>query len=189
VAITLLVLDLRLPDLGSQQTEARLQAALLAAVPSIVSFVLSFVVIALYWVSHHRLFQVIRRYDRRLLLLNFAFLLTVCFIPFPTGVIGHYGQLRTAAIVYAGSLALTGLSLAVLWWYAAVQPAPRRGPEWRAARHFMSRALVTSAVFIASIPVILISPALGEACWSVALIAYFVLARGLDRQADLRERS
>jgi uncharacterized membrane protein len=175
VALTLLVLDLRVPDLGSLQTEARLQSAVLSTLPSIFSFLLSFGVVALYWISHHRLFEARRRYDHGFVYLNFLFLLTVCFIPFPTGIIGHYGQLRTAAVIYALSLAATGLTLGVLWWYAVVQPA--RKAERRAARFYMLRALVTAGVFIASIPIILISPPIGETMWSVALVVYLIVGR------------
>ena len=187
VAITILVLALAVPDLGSRPTDAALQARLAALLPGILSFVLSFTVVGLYWLSHHRLFQVVHHLDRKALYANLFFLLTICFIPFPTGVIGLYGQLPTAAILYAGSMVVSGLALAALWWLAAMRPA-RQKSEKAVAQYFTLRALATSAVFAASTPVILLSPTWGELFWLAVIPAYLVLGRIYRRSltAELR---
>jgi len=187
VAITILVLALAVPDLGSRPTEAALQARLASLLPSILSFVLSFTVVGLYWLSHHRLFQVVHHLDRKALYANLFFLLTICFIPFPTGVIGQYGQLPTAAILYAGSMAVSGLALAALWWLAAMRSA-RQKSEKAVAKYFALRALATSAVFVASTPLILLSPTWGELFWIAVIPAYLVLGRIYRRSltAELR---
>lgn len=187
VAITILVLALAVPDLGSRPSDAALQARLEALLPSILSFVLSFTVVGLYWLSHHRLFQVVHHLDRKALYANLFFLLTICFIPFPTGVIGQYGQLPTAAILYAGSMVVSGLALAALWWLAAMRPA-RQKSERAVAQYFTLRALATSAVFLASTPVILLSPNWGERFWIAVIPAYVVLGRIYRRSltAELR---
>lgn len=76
VAITLLVLSISVPDLGNSQTDANLQDHLLGAIPSIIGFVISFAVVGIFWLSHHRLFQVVREYDRPTLYANLLFLMT-----------------------------------------------------------------------------------------------------------------
>src|SRR5215472_2918297 len=77
IAITLLVLDLRLPP-GSQVFD-------LAAVrQQIIGFVVSFYVIGRFWLSHHALFEGVAGYDVRLLATNLLFLAAVVFLPFPT---------------------------------------------------------------------------------------------------------
>lgn len=188
VAITILVLALAVPDLGSRPTDAALQARLAALLPSILSFILSFTVVGLYWLSHHRLFQVVHHLDRKALYANLFFLLTICFIPFPTGVIGQYGQFPTAAVLYAVSMAVSGLALAALWWLAAMRPARQRS-EKAVAQYFTLRALITAAVFVLSTPVILLlSPIGGEGFWIVVIPAYLVLGRIYRRSltAELR---
>ena len=187
VAITILVLALAVPELGSRPTDAALQARLAASLPGVLSFVLSFTVVGLYWLSHHRLFQVVHHLDRKALYANLFFLLTICFIPFPTGVIGQYGQLPTAAILYAGSMIVSGLALAALWWLAAMRPA-RQKSENAVAQYFTLRALATSAVFAASTPMILLSPTWGEVLWIAVIPAYLVLGRIYRRSlaAELR---
>ena len=88
VALTLLVVDLSVPDLASGFSEADLQRALEAQFPNVLAFLLTFWVVAAYWLTHHRHFRLIHRYDGRLLLLNLVFLMTIVFIPWPTAVVG-----------------------------------------------------------------------------------------------------
>ena len=66
IAMTVLVLELHIPDVSGEQ----LPAALLELTPSYLTFVLSFVVVGIIWMSHHRKFSVIVRYDQTLLRLN-----------------------------------------------------------------------------------------------------------------------
>lgn len=115
VAITLMVLDIRVPDGLSPQ---ELPAALLALWPKYYSYGLSFIVIAIYWVEHHRMFKYIKRYDGRLMWLNLLFLMFVVLIPFGTDLVGEYGDELAAVMVYAGICAAVGLTKVAVWRYA-----------------------------------------------------------------------
>jgi uncharacterized membrane protein len=117
IAITLLVLDIRMPETagGSGSDLAR---QLIALWPKFVGYFVSFWVIALYWVAHHRCFRYIRRYDRRLIYLNFLFLMFIAFMPFPTGLLFNNPTQAASVMLYAGTAAGMGLSLAGLWIYA-----------------------------------------------------------------------
>lgn len=173
VAITLLVLSIAVPDLGNRPTDANLQARLVDAVPSIIGFVISFAVVGVFWISHHRLFQVVHGYDRPTLYTNLLFLMTICFVPFPTGVIAQYGELATAVIFYAASLALVGFALALLWWVAVIRPSHRKAQR-RVGRYYALRAVGTSMIFLISIPVALINVDAARYAW-FAIVAFFVI--------------
>jgi uncharacterized membrane protein len=80
---------------------------------------ISFVVLAAYWIRHHNMFHYIARVDSRLLWLNILFLLTVGFIPFSTALIGRYPLAQIPVIIYGSNLIGTGLSLQALWVYSA----------------------------------------------------------------------
>lgn len=121
IAITLLVLDIKIPEIPGTQAEAELPARLRDLAPNILSYVISFLVIASYWLTHHRIFAYIRRYDRRLLWLNIYFLLFVAFLPFPTGLMGRYGDTHFAFTFYALLQVAIGLLLAAIWWHASRQ--------------------------------------------------------------------
>ena len=117
IAITLLVLDIRLPEVvgGSVLGLAR---PLLNLWPKFLGYFVSFWVIALYWVAHHRCFRYIYRYDRRSIYLNFLFLMFIAFMPFPTGLLFNSPTQAASVMLYAGTAAGMGLSLAGLWIYA-----------------------------------------------------------------------
>lgn len=118
IAITLLALDLRLPAGSGAWSSAQLLEQLLESWHRVLAFVVSFLAIGTFWMAHHRKFRFIRRYDRGLLTLNLLFLMAIAFVPFPTSVISESGT-RTATIFYALTLALAGLMLSAVWWYAS----------------------------------------------------------------------
>ncbi len=187
VAITLLVLAIAVPVLGNPPTDADLQSHLADAIPSIISFVVSFLVVGIFWLSHHRMFQIIEDYSRPTLYANLFLLMTICFIPFPTGIVTHYGQLATAVVFYAASMAVSGLSLALLWWVAVIRPAKAKSHR-AMGQYFALRALGMSAVFLLSIPLALVNGGYARAAWFAIAPLYVVLGRLFGREVltDLR---
>ena len=108
IAITLLVVDIRLPDRAGG-TDEDLAQALLNLIPNYIGFLVSFLVIGRYWVSHHRLFGLLKYGSDRLLWANLLFLMAIVFLPFPTRVYSQHITLRTAVALYTGWLIVTGL--------------------------------------------------------------------------------
>lgn len=120
IAITLLVLDIRVPR--ELPEGARLLDALLAQWPSYFAFITSFATIGVMWMNHHRLFQLIRRTDEMLLVLNGVVLLSITVVPFPTALLAEYigkPDVQTAAIVYCGCFVFMALCFNLLWRYAS----------------------------------------------------------------------
>ena len=101
IAITLLAIELRLPELPYGQTDASFLAVLGDLGPSIFAFVISFVVIAAFWVGHYRTFRYIVDADGRLVAINFGLLFCIAILPFPTSIIAREGDLPSAVIIYA----------------------------------------------------------------------------------------
>jgi uncharacterized membrane protein len=118
IAITLLALEIRLPELHHVTTH-KLAKALLDLLPQFYGFAISFWIIAVYWIAHHRIFGYIRAYDRRLLVINLLFLMWIVLMPFSASLLGRYGANQLAEVVYFTHMILTSLSMALLWWYAA----------------------------------------------------------------------
>jgi uncharacterized membrane protein len=109
IAITLLVLDIRVPNIPEKLVASELPGELLSLWPQCLGYVLSFVSISVFWMIHHSIFRPIRAYDRTLLYLNFLFLMLVAFLPFPTALLGEYGNHQLPVVIYAAALA-TGCS-------------------------------------------------------------------------------
>lgn len=108
IAMTLLVVEVRLPPLHAG-SEAALGQALLDLIPHYVGFVVSFLVIGRFWIGHHGLFGLLDGTNSRLLWTNLFFLLAIAFMPFPTAVISEHAQLRVGVCFYAAWLVLLGL--------------------------------------------------------------------------------
>ncbi len=165
IAITLLILDLRLPSTIAR-TDAALQAQLRALEAPFVAFVLSFAVIAVWWNSHHRLFAVLVRGDRRILALNMAFLAAVVFLPFPTSVLGRYTTLPTALVLYAGTNVVIGSAALLMWWHAERAGLLAGDLDPAELRRLMGYAATAPLVFLISIPIALVDPSLAAWSWN-----------------------
>jgi len=118
IAITLLVLTIAQPagygNLGHELAKRW---------PSLAAFVVSFAIIGIMWLNHHSLFGHFQRIDRPLFYLNLLLLLTITFLPYPTGVLGealHRRQgTQTAAVLYAVAMAVNAWAWSALWLYAS----------------------------------------------------------------------
>ena len=155
IAITLLVIDIRPPELGEGETLAH---ALWAQWPSYVAYLVSFLTIGVIWLNHHRVFDQVARVDGPLLLLNLNLLLWTALIPFPTAVLAeHLGDggeaARTAAALYCGVLLLMSLAFGALFaWVTHTDRLLHRLPPpgvVRAARRRFMLGLVVYAAALA----------------------------------------
>ncbi|HSP54616.1 MAG TPA: TMEM175 family protein [Dehalococcoidia bacterium] len=119
IAITLLILEIGVPRL---QGGEGLGHALGDLWPQYFAYVLSFVMIGIYWANHHALFKLFVRTDHVFLLLNVSFLMCIAFLPFPTAVLGDYlddaGQRQAAVTLYAFGLLLPAFGWLCVWLYA-----------------------------------------------------------------------
>lgn len=118
IAITLLVLEIRLPAGDHDQP---LLTLLLDEWPSYFAYLVSFLTIGIMWINHDGLFQMIRRVDRSILLLNVLLLLLITFLNFPTVILAEYiqtDQMQVAALFYSFTTFLVAVFYNALWWYA-----------------------------------------------------------------------
>jgi len=172
IAITLLVLNLRVPHLTGHDLDGRLLGALGDDTGLLVGFVISFYVIARFWITHHRLSILLRRVDTPFMVLNLVFLAFIVFIPFPAEILGTYGSTTTAVVFYAGSMVATGLMSWATWEYAlrARLDDGRASAETRQRAERRSASMV--AVFAASIPVAFIDTTAAQVMWVLLVVAY-----------------
>lgn len=117
IVITLLILNVRVPD-GQTVTLQSFRPLL----PPLATFVLSFIMVGVYWIAHHHMLHFITQVNRRLLWLNLLVLLCVVFIPFPTSLLGTGFNNPLAVRLYGISLIATNLSGLFFWLYATSHP-------------------------------------------------------------------
>lgn len=122
IAITLLVLDLKVPRAESLPVGVGLWEYLVGQWPVFLAYMVSFCTILIMWTSHHRLFNHIRRIDSTFMYINGLLLLFVSVVPFPTSLLAEHIQheyAHTAAAIYSGNSICIAIMFNLLWRYAA----------------------------------------------------------------------
>ncbi|MCX6197960.1 MAG: TMEM175 family protein [Bacteroidetes bacterium] len=115
IIVTLLVLEIKVPPLNDHTSSQELLDALVGLSPKIISWVASFFFISVMWVQHHNLFRMSEKIDYGMVWLNDIFLLFICFMPFPTALMGEYPHNRPAVLLFG--LDVTIASLVQVWMY------------------------------------------------------------------------
>jgi uncharacterized membrane protein len=182
IAITLLVLDIHVPEIPERLVDEQLPGRLLALWPKYLSYVLSFVVILMYWMAHHITFRAIKRYDRTLIWLNSLFLMCIAFLPFPTSLLGEYGDNQLAVAIYAASVAVARLLLTAVWWYASSghRLIDESFPE-STIRIYLVRGLAVALAFVISIGISFFSVSAAMYFWILLVVADNLLIRVLSK--------
>jgi uncharacterized membrane protein len=184
IAITLLVLSIAEPATGDYR---HLAHTLTSSWPSLAAYVVSFAVIGIMWVNHHAVFTRLGRIDRGLVYLNMALLMTIAFLPYPTGVFGQalkegHGA-RTAAVFYSITMAVNSYTWVALWIYASHRRRLLR-PEFPEERRREATIAFNagSVVYTAAVGIAWVSPYAALA-FQGALAVYYALDP-LSRRAD-----
>ena len=108
IAITLLVIELRLPEMKEISSSA-MRESLVHMTPHFFSFFMSFFIIGIYWVAHHRTFSYVVNYDYRLLWLNLFLLCFIALMPFSSSIYGLYGNVDAAFHFYTANISMVAL--------------------------------------------------------------------------------
>lgn len=170
-AATLLVLKIDLLGILPHQVEAGFFPILVNLWPTYLANIVSFLVISYYWLSHHAVFGLIKRFDAKIVWLNILFLISIAFLPFPVDLFGDYSRVPDVVLFYTGSLALVGYLLATLWWYAASHH--RLIDKTLSERHvkfYTAQFLVAPVIFTLSMPLVYIDPWVTKFSWIFVIV-------------------
>lgn len=176
IVITMLVLEIRVPQLGRDVGTREILRAIAGLLPNLAAYVISFLVCAVWWTSHHQFIQDLHHVDRPLLWANHLFLLWLAFLPFPTALLGQYPAQPVAAALYGVVGAGTGCSFWLMRWYATLRgqlmrseiPIPER-------RRRVRISVFGPMLYLAGALCSLVLPGLAI-CIYAAIPAYFAFA-------------
>jgi len=183
IAITLLIIDVRVPALPEDATADQLLKALGSTVPAVFAYALSFATIGLYWLSHWRRYRFIARVDERVVGLNLVLLGLVAFIPFPTSVIGEHGDLVPAVIFYALAQAAAGIAGTLTWVDVWRRGLTVPGLSETEARLTALRGFSVPVVMLGTLPLL---PILGTSAVETSWLLLFPVQLVLNRMARRR---
>ncbi len=175
-AATLLVLKIDLPAAQQVLAPDQLPAILAHLWPQYFSNFITFLVIGYYWLNHHSIFGLLKKFDATIVWLNLLFLVFLSFLPFPVDLYGDYPQLPWVVVFYSASLAIVGYLLAGLWWYAASRHrlvSPNLSE--RQIRYYFARNLIAPIFFTLSIPLVYFHPLIAQLSWLFVIVGIIVI--------------
>ncbi|HSS42694.1 MAG TPA: TMEM175 family protein [Solirubrobacterales bacterium] len=165
IAITLLVLNI---EIAKGLSEGAIDNALWDQREMFLAYGISFAVIGRFWLVHHRFFSEVEAFDGRLLALNLAYLGFIVLIPFSSELLGEYGGKTTAVAFYSANLAIV-----VLLGLLMSADARRRGLtriDDRTHRENRVRSAYIAGIFLLSIPLAYLAPAIAPYFWLVLFV-------------------
>lgn len=121
IVMTLLVLGIDPPRVPEERLDDELVIQILHLWPRIATYVVSFLLLGIYWIGHHTQFHFVRGVNRVVLWLNIFFFMFVCLVPFSTRLLGQYSARGVPFWIYAANFVAISLLLLVHWRYLAAK--------------------------------------------------------------------
>ena len=178
-ALTLLVLSISVPQAADGGSSSELWTALKSRESELISYLISFAVIGSFWIRHHRFCGTLKAVDGPFLVINLVYLATVAFIPYPTQLLGDFGD-STAFAVYASAI-----SLSIIAWFVLAEYSTRAGlvttdPSAAEIKDRSVDGVSVVAGFVVSIPLVLLTGDLwlGYLCWIIGPNVHLMLRSG-----------
>lgn len=185
-AITLLALTFDVPRISQDLADKQLFHEIFTKqIDSYTSFLISFIVIGSFWISHHQKFKYIVRYNKTFLWINLFALMCIVYLPYPTEVLSDYADSKVAVIFYALSMVITSTMFALIWVYATwhhklvEKDLPRK-----LINLDMFYSFLIPALFLASIGLSFISLDIARYSWALIWIAPLLMSKFLPHKKD-----
>jgi len=178
VAMTLLVLDLKLPEGVKISNDAEAWRQLVELKSRFSTYVLSFIVLGTFWIGHHWLFHFVRRVNRGLLWVNLLFLLFITLLPFSTNLVSGHIPLHIPVAVYGANLLLPWLTFLLQLRYLARHPElshDQLTPSWIATVYL--RTAIPAVIAGVSIAISFFNPSLALSAYWLLLVFHFLPGR------------
>ena len=187
IVITLLVLEIKVPQ-ALPNDEAALWQAIAGQLPMIGAWVVSFLFVLVFWVSHHYFFDMLKKVDRGLLWLNGLFLLAICFMPFPTALSGQYPASRPATLLLSATMFVTALAFSAMRWYATFHAGLVAKEDVPRAKALFRRGLMSPSLYLASIALAIVYPPAAIAIQILVPMLFFFPGRSVPAYGDVNGR-
>lgn len=176
-SITIMALSIQIPNFPSNIAESEFTKRLGEVVtPSIIHYIISFLVVGMYWIAYHRMFEHIIRANLTLVWLNLIFLLLISLVAYFTGLLSTYDIHRIVVISFASILTAAGFASSIIWWYATQnRRLVDNDTHPQLVRYFLVRGFASPVIFLASIGIAFIDVQLAEYFWIAIIPAYVII--------------
>ena len=175
IAITLLIIELKVPSVTGPATDLKILEKLDEMIPEFIGFLVSFFVIGLYWLVHHRMFGYVVHYNRKLMLNNLLFLFSIVLMPFSSAFYSDYfiTYTKIPMAFYVGNICFSGLMSYRLWKIISKSGSGlSHGLEDKVlVRYYLLRSLLIPATFLT---IFLLSFIFNQFAYYLTLLTPFV---------------
>lgn len=178
IAITLLIIEIKVPHIEGEFAPEKLSTALFHQLPQWIGFLVSFSVIGQYWIAHHRIFGYVHNYDKGLLFINLFFLMSIVVMPYTTALYSDYFTQDLPFFIYCINITLTGALQTALW--LRISNRKRHLSYFvpqRQQRYILWRGIVVPLIFLASAALSGLSTGLSRGLFIGIFIAQWLLGR------------
>jgi uncharacterized membrane protein len=189
IVMTLMVLELKIPEWSGPVTNALVWAYLLKLAPSIFAFGLSFIILGIFWFAHRLEYVFIGASNRKLMWLNLLFYLAICLIPFSAAMLGHYYENQLVEIIYGVNLIVAAQFLYWIWNYGTSLPdlREREVPE-ELKKEIHLLFMLAPAVYAVAIGISFVDPTWSFYFYLITPLLYFIPTK-IDKYLPHRSRS
>jgi uncharacterized membrane protein len=177
IAMTLLIVAVAVPGLRDESSGHELLHALGDKSPEFLAFFVGFAVLGNYWLAHHRFYGYLARIENGFVALSLLYLAFVAWLPFPTALLGEFGDNALAVSLFALSAGVVSALEAVLLARADRCGLLRRSLSRPVFRHAMRAALLPDVFFLLSIPIAFANTTVAIASWFLTAPGEAALAR------------
>ncbi len=183
IAMTLIVLEIAIPDAGPVASEGDLANALLALTPRFVTYMLSFLTLGIFWSGQQTQLNHLARADRNLTWLHLAFLAAVAVMPFSTGLLAEFITFRVALLAYWANILVLGLLLYATWTYSIRAGLVKEDMPPEVSSAIKRRIVVAQSLYAVGAALCLISTLVSLAFIVLVQLNYAIAprVRGLSR--------
>ena len=166
IAMTLLVLTIKIPDVDSHMSSAAFRKEVFSQLPGFAAWLISFAILCRLWISQHRLFEGEVSLDPNVATVNFVFLGVVSFIPYPTSLVSEHPQQTLSVFIFSAVFSVAGILLGVMW---RMMEHDKMDPAERAYKNRVAKRLITWMLGAAVVACLLAlaDPRLGILVWIV----------------------
>jgi len=179
IIITIMVLELKLPEFDVMHNAASIEHHLLKLLPHFGAYIFSFVMVGILWFNHHHMFNLLERTDNFMLAQNLFFLFWMSLIPFVTGIVGANPLLPISIACYGLIMVMTTLTLSFMRAHSLNKGLVHKDEDQdfetkieKVTVKDKIRSFVGSAAYVASIPLAFVSVYVSYACFLIPIVLF-----------------
>ena len=188
IIITIMILELKLPDLDVQTSSAHMITYLHHLLPYFITYIFSYMMIGIFWTNHHHMFFLLENTDETLLWQNFLFLFVLSLIPFATGIVGANPFIPVSPAIYGLVMLLTTLSFVVMRSYSMRHKLVHvdkdkdiRRKIYKVSIRARTKGIIGALVYAASIPLAYVNVYISYVLFAIPAIIFFI-PEGIDSE-------